>query len=632
MMKRLTSIIIMFSLITPFLIPTSVNSAQCSESSKIFSSTYNVEFSFDAQGTSTISQKVSLKNLVDGCFASEYSLKINSPDVKDVSGKDTLGQLSVSLKKNKSTSTITAKLNDEVIGKNKTVSFDLNYKIDGLATKNGLVWDLIVPAISTSEKVSSFNLKILVPTQYGKVFSLVPKAKDIAYGKKQHQLTFDKESSFGKSIFVSFGNEQQISFKLIIPLENNGLFTKNFNVYLPPETKKQQVLFTKLEPKPEKIFQDSLGNFVAKYKVTGRGQLVAKIEGIARIIGAGNKYEFPDSTDEKSLKNYLKGGKFVIPQDLLIQEKAAELKTAQKIYAFVVSFLNYDSKALEKNKEERKIASRLLKSAFDTTNQGFVDLFSSLTKAAGIVTRQVYGFVPANENTFQPIFVSSPLDTNKLHVWAQVYDEKNKFWVNYDPTWGSTVGVDYASPDMADRIAYFYSNNGDDIQSLRELTLNSENIEINRVETKVIFTPNIDLSIISDQAFAGFPAELKVTINNKNGLTLYDSKLNIKTTGVDLIDSSTKEITIIFPFETKKLNFKLRSGDIFSSKKGEITVDLIAKSGAKDIKINAKKQIVVQALFSLGIQQILLLLIIVLMIVGIFTPRVIKSIRRPPES
>lgn len=630
-MKRLTPLILILSLITSFALPTSVSSAQCSDATKIFSSSYSVEFSFNTNGTSTITQKVSLKNLVDGCFASSYSLKINSPNVKDVSGKDSLGELSISLKKDKSTSTISAKLNDEVIGKNKSVSFELNYKIDGLATKNGLVWDLIVPAIATSEKVISYNLTILIPSQYGKVFAIAPNAKDIVYGKSKHRLTFDKNSSFGKSIFVSFGNEQQISFKLNVPLENNGFFTKSFSVYLPPETQKQQILFTKLEPKPEKIFRDEVGNFVAKYNVRGRGQLEARIEGIARIVGKGNKYDFPDRVSEKELKKYLKGGKFVTPQDILIQEKAAELKTVGKIYDFVVSFLRYDNKALEKSKEKRKTASNLLKNAPETTNQGFVDLFTSLTKATGIATRQVYGFAIANENSFQPIFVSSPLNTNKLHVWAQIYDKKNKIWVNYDPTWGNTVGVDYASSNVADRIGYFYSNNGDDIPSLKDLTVTAENIKIDQVERRVDFTPDIELSIVSDQAFAGFPAELEVTIKNKNGLTLYGSQINVKTKGVDLIDSSSKDIPLIFPFETKKISFKLRSGDIFNSRQGEITAQLKAKSGAIDIEETQTKRVKVQALFSFGTQQILLLIVVALLVVGIFVPRIIKSIRKSPQ-
>lgn len=631
-MKRLSFFILILSLIAPFLLPPSVNSAQCSDATKIFSSTYNVEFSFDTKGTSTISQKVSLKNLVDGCFASEYSLKINSPDVRGVSGKDSLGKLSTSLKKDKSTSTISAKLNDEVIGKNKSVSFDLNYKIDGLATKNGLVWDLIVPAVATSEKVSSYNLKILVPSQYGKVFAIAPDAKDIAYGKKQHQLIFDKNSSFGKSIFVSFGNEQQISFKLNVPLENNGFLAKSFSVYLPPETQKQQILFTKLEPKPEKIVQDSVGNFVAKYKVGGRGQLEVKIEGIARIIGKGKKYDFPVDTSKEELKKYLNGGKFVNPQDILIQEKAAELKTVEKIYAFVVSFLEYDTKALEISNEKRKTAPNLLKNAPNTTNQGFVDLFTSLTKAAGKPTRQVYGFAPVNEISFKPIFVSSPLNTNKLHVWAQIYDEKNKVWVNHDPTWGSTVGVNYSSTDVTDRIVYFYSNNGDDLKSLKDLTVTAENIKIDQVETKADLTPNIELSIVSDQAFAGFPAELVVSIKNKSGLTLYGSQLNVKTKNVDLIDSPNKDIPLIFPFETKKLNFKLRSGDIFNSRQGEITARLEAKSGDIDIEETEKKQIEVQALFSFGIQQTLLFIVVALVVVGLFVPRILKSIRKPSQA
>ncbi len=631
-MRRLISSFLVLSLIVILLPPLAVRSADCSDASKIFSSTYQVEITFDKKGLSKISQKVSLKNLVEGCFASSYSLKINSPDVKEISGTDSLGKLTTSLKKNTSSSTIVAKLNDEVIGKNKSVTFDLNYKIDGLATKNGLVWDLIVPAIATDELVNSYNLKILVPSSYGKVFSIQPKAKDVVYGKKQHQIIFDKSAGFGKSIFVSFGDEQQISFKLKVPLENNGLLSKNISVYLPPETQKQQILFTKLDPKPERISQDSAGNFVAKYSVNGRDQVQVSIEGIARLVGEGNKYGFSDTPSAENLKNYLAGGKFVQPQERLIQEKAQELKTAANIYDFVVSFLKYDNEAYQQNRGEREPALFIIKNAPDSTNQGFVDLFTSLTKAAGISTRQVHGFALTSENSFQPTFVAGPLKTSKMHVWAQVYDEKNKIWVNYDPTWGNTVGVDYISADMTDRIGYFFSSNGDDLHLLKNLSVTSENIKIAAVSKRVVFNPKVEINIVSDQAFAGFPAELLVTIKNKSGLTLFGSKVSVVTKGIDLIDKPSKNIPLIFPFETKKIIFRLRSGDVFNSKKGEIRAKFESISGDTPINETETKKIEVQALFSFGTQQILLFIVVLLIISGLLIPRIIKSARKSPQA
>ena len=82
----------------------------------------------------------------------------------------------------------------------------------------------------------------------------------------------------------------------------------------------------------------------------------------------------------------------------------------------------------------------------------------------------------------------------------------------------------------------------------------------------------------------------------------------------------------------KKIIFKLRSGAIFNSKQGEVTVKLKSTSGDINIDEALAKKVEVQALISFGLQQGLLFLIIVLIVVGIFAPKILKSVRRTPQA
>ena len=61
-MKRIICIFLISSF-SVFLVPLSnVHSAECDETPKIFSSSYDITVAFDQQGTAKVTQNVSLKN------------------------------------------------------------------------------------------------------------------------------------------------------------------------------------------------------------------------------------------------------------------------------------------------------------------------------------------------------------------------------------------------------------------------------------------------------------------------------------------------------------------------------------------------------------------------------------------
>jgi hypothetical protein len=507
------------------------------------------------------------------------------------------------------------------------VVFELNYKIEKLGVKNGLVWDVIVPAITTGEKVTSYNLKIFIPKRYGEVFSIQPKPKKITRAKSRTELVFDKAVSFGKSIFASFGNEQQISFRLKVPLENKNFLSKQFSIHVPPDTPKQQILFTKMEPKPKRINKDEAGNLVAQYSLSGGEYVEVQINGVAKITSSAKTSSDSVGIASTDLAKYRDGGMYVTVNDKLMQEKAGELKELDEIYDFVVNFMAFDKKAYESGEDERKKAAVVLKTGGETTNLGFVDLFTSLAKASGFATRQVYGLPVAAGTSVKPIFVGSPLNIDKVHVWAQVYDEEDKTWLNVDPTWGSTTGFKYIHEDLSDRIALLFSNSGDDTDGLKNLTVSSGNISVSPAKRETQFEPKVEMKIVSDQVFAGFPVDLKVVVENKRGLTLSNSTVTASSEDVDLLGDETVDLPTIFPFETKEFKFKLRANNLIGTRKGKVEVKYQGRSGETSIIKSGSEQILVKGFFSLGVQQLLLVLLVILVVAGTFSPKIFKKKR-----
>ena len=628
-MRKASRFFLILLFISAFFTPLfQVNSADCTNVSKIFSSGYDITVSFDNHGDARVKQKVSLKNLVGGCFASEYKLNINSTGVVSISGKDALGNLITKVTKNGKSTTITAQLNDEVIGKNKTVVFELNYTLKGLAKRQGLLWNLTLPQVSTGEKIDSYNLEITVPSSFGTIFSVSPQPKNIKKTRKITLLTYNKSNAINKNILASFGEHQEISFTLRHQLENKGFLSKYFTLYFPADTHKQQILYKNISPNPEKLTLDKYGNYLALYKVSGKQTIEVKLEGVAKIVGKGKTLHPPIVNSGTELSKLTESGQFIQTQDRLIQEKATELKSIQSIYDFVVGYLEYDLNSYRSGRAARKGAASSLRNKTLATNLDFVDLFLALTKAAGIPSREVFGFVLTDDSGFRPTFVGNPLDSLDLHVWAQVFDTEKNIWLDVDPTWGKTLSGDYIEEVFPDRFILLTSNSGEELGTLKNLTISSSNIKVAAATKKSRFNPRVGLLLETDQAFAGFPVELTIRIKNNSGVSLSSARLDIAAKNINLVSSDRIEIPAIFPFETKEYKVKLRSGDIFGSTLGNVSVNFYSYSGEDQINLSKQVPVVVNSLFSIGTQQILLSLLVLLLIIGAFAPKATKFFKR----
>jgi hypothetical protein len=309
----------------------------------------------------------------------------------------------------------------------------------------------------------------------------------------------------------------------------------------------------------------------------------------------------------------------------VIQEKAKELKDPEKIYAFVTSYLSYNNQALTAGNASRIGAVTSLRSKKPATNIDFVDLFVALAKAAGVPAREVFGIAISDNQSTKPVFVASPLNTKSLHVWAEIYDAQQKAWVSVDPTWGSTSGTSYFGQGLSDRFALFFSPAGDNIGDLTKLTSLDENVQGSYANEKLNFSPKVDFTLKSGQVFAGFPATLEVTIENKSGVSLIDDKIVLSAENLSLVGEKTSSLPIIFPLEKKTLRFKIRSGGLFNGSQGLVKANFTSQSGEAALRISKETKVIVKPFFSLGCQQILLLFLIGLLVVGIFASRAKRS-------
>jgi hypothetical protein len=624
-MKRLlsASLVILFLAVASF--PQNIFSANCSQASKLFSSAYNVTFEVKGSGSVIVTQKVGLKNLSSDCFVSEFNLDVNTDKVKNISGTDSLGAIQIKLKKKPGTTSIGVKLNEEVIGLGKSTTFTLKYTLVDLAKKEGKIWNLDIPNIATGEKITSYRLKVIAPASFGDIFSISPSPKQKSKTKSSTILIFGKEILGKQKVSISFGSEQFMTFKIKVPLENKQIFPKKFKVPLPLDSATSRVLIKSMDPRPGKIYMDENGNYLAEYGLSAREFTEVKIGGVVKLVNERNKFVAVKTFTEKELEKFKQESRFIQVQNRLIQEKAKELGDARKIYEFVVDLLSFETVKVDNGDSERKGAVDALSENPSVTSLGFVDLFVALSRAAGIPAREVFGVAISDDQSLKPTFVGGNLNTNKLHIWAQIYDSEKNMWVDVDPTWGNVLGLDYFGKILPDRFALLYTTSSEGLELLKDLTTLSDNIEVSYSEKKEDFSPKLDFEIVVDQAVAGFPADLKIILENKKGVSIPNGRLFLEMKNLNLVGEETSQVDLLLPFEKKTLRFKLRGGEFFGKSEGLIKARFEAKTGGGDLSVSKEKSVQIASLFSFGLQQLLLLLALILIVIGIFAPKYFKK-------
>ncbi len=616
-MKR-ASFFVVFLLLANFFLPFSTaQAADCSQPQKLFSSNYNVVFQVESDLSATVTQNVSLKNLTGDCFVSEYSLAINSEKVVSASGKDSIGNLPVELKKTTGSTVISTRLNEEVAGLGKTADFSLQYKIADFATKQGTVWNLVVPKVVASEAIEDYNLKLIVPKSLGPVFSVSPKPTSLTEDETFTSLSFGKELLSQLGVFASFGQVQEITFSSKLLLQSKNIFSQKFLIPLPPDTEKQKTILKSLEPSPSKITLDSMGNYFATYSVSFAQSLEVTVNGIVKIGGEKSLFSPAKVYSQAQLKSLQKESSKIPVENKNVQEKAKSLKTLEQIYAFVTSHLTYDKAAHELTKAKRRGAENLLTETKPATSLDFVDLFTAIARAAGYPTRQVVGIAISTNQSSHPTFVGEPLNTKNLHAWAQVWDESKKAWLDVDPTWGATSGSDYLRKELPDRIALLLTESVSNLNNLKIYALSSKNLKVGFSPEPTTISPKVDLLLDTDQAVAGLPAQLKVKIVNSAGIGMAKSRIEFSSPDLQIVGEKVLDLGTLLPYEARTVSFKLRGGGLLSSSQGEVKVKFVSEDLSAGLTKETTKQVKIDALFSLGVQQVLLLSILLLLVGGV---------------
>lgn len=344
--------------------------------------THHINYSYNDQGKSTITQDISLKNLTTQYYPTQYQLQLIGENPQNISGSFPV----TTEAQGADTTLVTVDITKPAIGKDKVTRFTLKYQ-GKPALHNGQVWEISLPRLNDPKSIDALTLSLTVPASFGKPAYLSPPPTS----STDNVYSFTKDQLVQSPLVGAFGNFQTFSFNLSYHI------TGTTKIVLPPDTAYQRVFYDAIVPQPANIEIDADGNWLATYKLKSKQSLDITARGQVHILPEPLT-NFP-KTSKNDLSVYLKPTHFWPSADPQITSLAKTLNTPEKIYGYVVQTLEYDY-TLSSNRRG-----------------ALTDLFITLARAAGIPAREVIGYA---------------YSTDVLHAWPQYWDINRQVWVGLD--------------------------------------------------------------------------------------------------------------------------------------------------------------------------------------------------------
>ncbi len=528
-----------------------------------FDTSYNIKYTIQPSGETWVEQKIAITNKENDILATTYSHIIQHLDVYDVTGRDRQGTLEIETTSDKETTTIKATLNEQVIGKDRSNEITLAYKTRDIATKVGEIWNINLPQVEGIDSIKEYNVEISIPKAFGPQIFLSPTPVEQSTEGDYNLYKFDKIALSNKGITAAMGTHQIINFKIKYQLINDRWLPTRQEIALPPDILKvQQVLYTRLNPTPERIYTDKDGNLLASYKLGSHKTLEIELMGSAKILGrqiqpeeGGKMHEIP----KKLSRAYTIAQPFWEVDSPQIQDLANKLFDPQKtvsqnayaVYDYITQHLKYNMDATKSDTIERKGAITALDLEETSACMEFTDLFIALTRAMGIPARELNGYAFANAENIIPVSIDFK-NSDTLHAWAEFYDPAFG-WVQVDPTWGTTSGIDYFTKLDTNHFAFVVkgldseyplpagSYKTDESEKQIETDFAQDQVEFN---VKLILHKKLNLNPIGL-----IKREKKYTIENQGGIIVYD----LNHTGKTLLPFEKSNLRL--PKNTSEIDF-----------------------------------------------------------------------------
>jgi hypothetical protein len=560
MLKRILLLIV--SLVVLFLSPGRV------EASEEFKIDVTTNYRVEPQGIVEVTQKIRIENLVSDLYATSFAIELDNIDPIAPHASENGQPISLESKKADSKTILIANFPEALVGRGRVRNFEIVFSEDSFATRTGEIWEIAIPRLSDEANFDSYALFLIVPESFGQEAYISPEPESRVSSEGETVYAFSQDSVSKSGITAGFGQFQVFSYVLNYHLENPIAKSAEVDIAIPPDTAFQKVYVSTIDPKPNNVYMDSDGNWLATYLLSPKQRIDVSVKGAVQIFASPRPFFKPT---REELEENLKPSEFWQVEDPRIINLAKELKTPEEIYKYVADTLSYDYERVRPN-VARLGALSVLENPTQAICMEYTDLFIALARAAGIPAREVNGYAYSENPDIQPL----SLVADVLHAWPEYYDYERGAWIPIDPTWGSTTGgVDYFN--KLDLRHFTFVIHGKDPQvpfppGSYKLGPNPQKdvfVNFGQLPEKKTTTPKLELT---PTAFSLSGRSFNIEIQNPGPVAIYDSPYYIY---FDQEVHTKERIDVLLPFSNYQTQVRVPFSFLAKKTPGVVSVELV---------------------------------------------------------
>lgn len=570
-----------------------------------FQTDYQVNYVADVNGKTDVTQKIVLTNKTANYYADKFELKIGSTKVTDVKASDDVGNLETHVTFENNITIISVKFNQRVIGEGKKHAWTLNYSSGELASKSGQIWEISIPKLASSPDMGDYLATVNIPRVFGPIAFAIPTPSAIQQKANIQEFTFTKDQLLQSGISMSFGDKQVFTFKLNYYLENKSVTTQTSEITLPPDNNYQQIVLEHIDPQPIDVVVDEDGNFIAKYKLQPKQKVNITAQGHVEVFSKPYRKIYKTLTQQQK-NQYLQPQSYWETDNGFIKDKANELKSPQKIYDFVSSYLTYSNSRLNQPEIERKGAAAAIQNPTDSVCMEFTDLFIAIARAAKIPAREVEGYAFTQNERLRPL--SLTLNSGDiLHAWPEYWDD-NLGWVQVDPTWGATSGgLDYFNKLDFNHITFTQRG----LSSTSPLPAGAfkngnkpgqKSVFVNFAEDLPAPTSTAQIQISAPQnIYSGIPITLTANLKNVGSTSIIGQKLLLISQMLNISSENPITVPILPPFANRDLKYNAEAKKALKKTPDNLVVSFADTQVSRPIIVKPFYEIALSIPFLVGL-------------------------------
>lgn len=515
-----------------------------------------------------VSNRIELTNLKSDVYVKKFT--ISFPDtfsIRNITASDDKGTIIPEVSNSAGNVNIVLEFSDPTVGKNSVNTFKLDFDQDNLFKLNGNVWEVILPTVESVD--NAYEINVHLPPGDTKISVAKPVPDDIV----PDELTPGGRKIIWKNpktrtIYAIFGDKQYYKTSLRYSLRNPRLTPIYTDIALPPDTNTQKIFVESLYPKPASVHQDEDGNYLARYYLGPKETKIVIFNGTIEIGSkARDEVVIADRSISSQYKNLL-----LTPKEywnLSRPDNYQNLHTPEDIYRYVVNTLKYDFGRSASN-NTRYGAEKILSIPDKAVCVEFSDLFVAISREKGILAREVQGYGFASDARLRPLSLLSDV----LHSWPQYFDGSK--WINVDPTWENTSGIDYFSSFDLNHIAFAIHGVTPDypLPAGMYKTENSKDITMEPVESAPTEIQSVSITLdpapkeISDKE----TFKTKIRVENKGNTYAWNIPLTIQSDSFKF-SNFPSTVTSLAPFEVKEIPVEITTSVQNKQVKAVVTIN-----------------------------------------------------------